>query len=96
VHGSNAMLEIFPYSYLHLKLEKILCLSYYLLYFLFNKIREEEGGTRSAWKQREEGKVAQTTYTHVNKCKNDKIKKTQKKNILTEGLAYCMRPILMS
>jgi hypothetical protein len=27
-------------------------LSYYLLCFLFNKIREEEGGTGSAWKQR--------------------------------------------
>jgi hypothetical protein len=26
-------------------------LSYYLLCFLFNKIREEEGGTNFAWKQ---------------------------------------------
>jgi hypothetical protein len=39
----GAMLGIFLYSYLYLKLAKMLCLSYYLLYFLFNKIGEEEG-----------------------------------------------------
>jgi hypothetical protein len=51
------------------------CLSYYRLCFLFNKIREEEGGAgyslnwgRRCWE------VAQTMYTHVSKCKNDKIK----------------------
>jgi hypothetical protein len=46
----GAMLGIFLYSYLYLKLAKMLCLSYYLLYFLFNKIGEEEGRTGSAWK----------------------------------------------
>jgi hypothetical protein len=44
------MLGISLYSYLYLKLAKMLCLSYYLLCFLFNKIGEE-GRTGSAWKQ---------------------------------------------
>jgi hypothetical protein len=47
----QATLGISLYSYLLPKLAKMPCLSYYLLYFLFNKIGEEEGGTRSAWKQ---------------------------------------------
>jgi hypothetical protein len=46
----EAMLGISLYSYLYLKLEKTVCLSYYLLCFLFNKIGEEEGGTGSAQK----------------------------------------------
>jgi hypothetical protein len=36
----EAMLGISLYSYLYLKLAKTLCLSYYLLSFLFNKVRE--------------------------------------------------------
>jgi hypothetical protein len=44
----EAMIGISLYSYLNLKLAKMLCLSYYLLCFLFNKI--EEGRTGSAWK----------------------------------------------
>jgi hypothetical protein len=44
----EAMLGISLYSYLYLKLAKTLCLSYYLLCFLFNKIRKQEGGTGSA------------------------------------------------
>jgi hypothetical protein len=40
----EAMLGISLYSYLYLKLPKTPCLSYYLLYFLFKKIREQEGG----------------------------------------------------
>jgi hypothetical protein len=69
----EAMLGIPLYSYLYLKVAKILCLSYYLLCFLFNKIGEE-GRTCSAWKGggcRErgrgwgtEGKRAQTMYTY--------------------------------
>jgi hypothetical protein len=38
---------------------------------------EQEGRTGSAQKQgegEEEGQVAQTMYTHVSKCINDKIK----------------------
>jgi hypothetical protein len=45
----EAMLGMFLYSCLYLKLAKMLCLSYYLLYFLFNKIGEE-GRTGSSWK----------------------------------------------
>jgi hypothetical protein len=46
----EAMLGLSLYSYLYLKLAKTLCLSYYLLCFLFNKI-EKEGRTGSAWKR---------------------------------------------
>jgi hypothetical protein len=45
----EAMLGISLYSYLYLKLSKMLFLSYYCLCLLFNKIREE-GRTGSAWK----------------------------------------------
>jgi hypothetical protein len=47
----EAMLGIFLHSYLYPKLAETICLSYYLLCFLFNNIREEEGGTGSDWKQ---------------------------------------------
>jgi hypothetical protein len=47
----EAMLGISLYSYLYLKLAKMLCLSYCLLCFLFNKLGEQEDGTDSAWKQ---------------------------------------------
>jgi hypothetical protein len=46
----EAKLGISLYGYLYLKLAKTLCLSYYLLYFLFNRIGEQEGGTGSDWK----------------------------------------------
>jgi hypothetical protein len=65
------------YSYLHLKLAKMLCFSYYLLCFFFNKIREHEGGTGSAQRRGGEGNVAQIMYTHVSKCKCDTIKLKQ-------------------
>jgi hypothetical protein len=69
----EATLGISLYSYLYPKLVKMLCLSYYLLCFLFNKIREEDG-TDSAWKREGElgglgGDVVQTMYTHVSKLK---------------------------
>jgi hypothetical protein len=47
----EAMLGISPYSYLYLKLAKMLCLSYHLLCFLFNKIGDEDK-LGSAWKRR--------------------------------------------
>jgi hypothetical protein len=53
------------YSCLYLKLSKTLCLSYYLLCFFFNKIREEEEGMEGG---------DQAMYTHLGECKNDKIK----------------------
>jgi hypothetical protein len=70
-------------NYLYLKLAKTLCLSYYRLCFLISKIREQEGRTGSAWKwgwggEGKRRKVAQTMYTHVSKCKNDKIKERKK------------------
>jgi hypothetical protein len=55
----EATLGISLYNYLYLKLAKMLCLSYYLLCFLFNKIREKEDRTYSAqkwgWDGREGG-----------------------------------------
>jgi hypothetical protein len=65
----------------------MLCLSYYCLYSLFNKIRDK-GRTVSAWKQGGRGveggtwgrgkgqrmgaEMAQTLYTHMNKWKKIK------------------------
>jgi hypothetical protein len=79
----KAMLGISLYSYLYLKLAKPLCLSYYRLCFFFNIIREE-GRTGSARKQGEgrmNREVAQTMYTYISKCKNDKIKERKKKKL---------------
>jgi hypothetical protein len=67
----ETMLGISLYSYPYFKLAKTLCLSYYLLCFLFNKI-EQEGRTGSAQKQGGD-EEAQTMYIQVSKCKNDKI-----------------------
>jgi hypothetical protein len=47
----EAMLGISLYSFLYLKLAEMLCLSYYLLCFLFNKVIEQESGTGSVQKQ---------------------------------------------
>jgi hypothetical protein len=68
----EAMLGISVYSYPYLKLAKMLCLSYYLFCFLFNKIGEEAEQVlpgSGGW-----GEVAQTMYTHMNKCINNKNK----------------------
>jgi hypothetical protein len=46
----EAMLRISRYSCPYLKLAKMLCLSYYCLCLLFNKIGEK-GRTGSAWKR---------------------------------------------
>jgi hypothetical protein len=65
------------YNYLNLKLAKMLCFSYYLLCFFFNKIGEQEGRTGSAQRWGSgggTGEVAQIMYILVSKCKNDKIK----------------------
>jgi hypothetical protein len=52
----EAMLGISLYSYPYVKLGKMLCLSYYCLCFLFNKIGEE-GRTGSAWNQGGRGEI---------------------------------------
>jgi hypothetical protein len=63
------------YSYLHLKVAKSLCFSFHLIWFFFQKIGEQEGGTGCAWGQGWGGvEVAQIMYTYVSNCKNDKIK----------------------
>jgi hypothetical protein len=66
--GVKTMLGNSLYSYLYLKLAKMLCLSYYLMFSL-------QQNQRTAGRRRRYGKVqvAQTMYTHVSKCKNDKI-----------------------
>jgi hypothetical protein len=58
----ETVLGISLYSYLYLKLPKMLSLSYYRLCFLFNKIREQEGriGSAPKWGGLE---IAQTMYT---------------------------------
>jgi hypothetical protein len=40
-------------------------------------------GGKMEWRKREwgRGEVAQTMYTHVSKCKNDKIKRENKINV---------------
>jgi hypothetical protein len=52
--------------------------SYYLLCFFFNKIGEQEGGTGPASMS---GRGGQILCTNVSTCKNDKIKKKEKRNI---------------
>jgi hypothetical protein len=89
----EAMLGMSLYSYLYLKLAKIVHLSYYCLCLLFNKIGEE-GRTGSAWKRRDwrgeggskgggggqGGEMAQTVYAHMNKLiKKLEFKKKLKK-----------------
>jgi hypothetical protein len=59
----KAMLGISLYSYLNLKLAKMLHLSYYPLCFLFNKIRDQEGGVGSAWKSGWRGGGPNKVYT---------------------------------
>jgi hypothetical protein len=74
----ETMLGISLYSYLYLKLAKAMCLSYYHLCFLFNKIGEEDG----AGSAQNRGEVAQTMYTHESKYKNGKMKGENKKKVL--------------
>jgi hypothetical protein len=67
VHSSNLSVSLSQTT-------KLLCLSYYLLCFLINKIREE-GRTGSAWigEVGEVGGGGTTMYTHDSKYKNNKI-----------------------
>jgi hypothetical protein len=67
----------------------MLCFSYYLLCFLFNKIREEGRiGFACHWGlEKRAGEVAQTMYTHVSKYKNDKIKKIKYLIINSKAMA---------
>jgi hypothetical protein len=90
-------LGISLYSYLYPKLAKTLCLSYYLLCFLFNKIGEQDCGTGSAQKWGwGVGEVDQTMYSHVSKCKNDKIKNLQLLYVLLVGLSKIISSKLLA
>jgi hypothetical protein len=63
----DAKLGISLYSYPYLKLAKTLCLSYYCLCLLFNKIGEQ-GIIGTAWEQGAQGgEMAQTMHAHMNK-----------------------------
>jgi hypothetical protein len=51
----------------------MLCFSFYLTCFFFNKIGEQEGRTGSARRWGWWGGMAQMMYIPVSKCKNDTI-----------------------
>jgi hypothetical protein len=80
----EATLGISLYSYLYLKLAKMLCLSYYLLCFSSTKLENraeqvlpESKGEGESVRERGQSRgrgveVTQTMYTHMNKCKNNK------------------------
>jgi hypothetical protein len=83
----EAMLGISLYSYLYLKLAKMLSFLLSLIFSLQQNWRrrgqnrfclEAVGGEEwKRWERWEE--VAQTMCTHLSKCKNDKIKERKKK-----------------
>jgi uncharacterized membrane protein len=66
----EAMLRISLYSYLYLKLAKMLYLCYYLFCFLFNKLEKRveqvlpgsEGVRRGGGRRGTRGEIAQTMY----------------------------------
>jgi hypothetical protein len=58
----EATLGISLYNYLYFNLAEMLRLSYYLICFLFNKIRKE-GRTGSAWNRGVEGGGPNNVYT---------------------------------
>jgi hypothetical protein len=103
----EAMLGISLYSYSYLKLAKTLCLPYYCLWLLFNKIGEK-GRTGSAWKQGWWGERERVgggerndpnnvcTYEYMNKQKKT-LEKTikhhleERKRQIKRGVRYIFR-----
>jgi hypothetical protein len=63
----ETIIGITLYSYLYLKPAKILCLSYYLLCFLFNKIGARGVGGKREQSEGAGGEMAEMMYTHMNK-----------------------------
>jgi hypothetical protein len=71
----EAMIGISLYSYPYLKQAKMLCLSYYCLCLLFNKLekraeqvlRGSKAGDGREWGRGQGEEVAQTMYAHMNK-----------------------------
>jgi hypothetical protein len=74
----EAMLGISLYSYLYLQRAKMVCLPYYFLFSLQQK-SENKRQNRFCPEAERRGAVARTMYTHVSKCKNNKIKGEKKK-----------------
>jgi hypothetical protein len=80
----EAALGISLYSYLHLKLAKThLIISYVFSSRKSENKRAEQVQPRKRGVSGRKGEVAQTMYTHISKCKNDKIKE-RKKNAKTK------------
>jgi hypothetical protein len=64
----------------------------YLLCFLLNKIREQRveqvlPGSIGREGKGGRGKIAQTMYTHVNKCKNENIKEGKNRTKILVGIS---------
>jgi hypothetical protein len=57
------------YSYLYLRLAEMLCFSYYLLSFFFNKTRKQEGRTGSNPRQRVGEREGEDGPNNVYTCK---------------------------
>jgi hypothetical protein len=78
----EAMLGISLYSYLHLKLAKIIF--FLIIAYVFSSKKTENKRAEQVLPRSSAGwggvwRVAQTMYTHVTKCKNDKIKQRKKR-----------------
>jgi hypothetical protein len=90
VHGSNARnLSV----YLSLSQTSKNAMSFLLSLVFSSAKSKKRGGTDSAWKWVwGEWRGIQTMYTHVSKCKNDKIKKLKKnlnkKCLVSKGSYY--------
>jgi hypothetical protein len=83
----DAMLGISLYSYLYLKLAKMLCLYYYLLFSLQQNQRTR-GQTRFFLEGGWGGEVTQTMYTHMSKCNNNFKKLCAAVNSKTQNETY--------
>jgi hypothetical protein len=75
------------YSYFHLNLAKTLFFLLSLMFFSSTKLENKRAeqvlpGSGEVWR----GEVAQITYTHIRKWKNDKIKLKKRKNQATKVL----------
>jgi hypothetical protein len=71
------------YSYLHLKLAKIVCFSF-LSYMYFLQQNQRTRGCNRFCPEAGWGQVSQIMYTYVSKCENNKIK-LKKRNFIVAG-----------
>jgi hypothetical protein len=78
----EAMLGISLYNYLCLKLAKMLV--FLIVSYVFSPTKSEQVPPGKRWERCEEGEGSPyNVYTHINKCKNDKIKKERKNGGVT-------------